>query len=909
MERLAVVILFTITPALLCAAGEPAAVTIRWSPERPFHHEPVTMVLDGATRPGVLHWGVNPGANGAWSGPHPTYRPPRSVQDGAACRSPFGAGTPGEPTSLVLGPFTHADQVVTEVVFTVQWDDGAWLGEDQRFAVRDNRIVFNPPAPSSAQTITVTVQRAAAGSLLHWGVNRDGWGNWQEPHPAYWPEGTVPTASVTAVESPLSPPDADGTSQLVLGPFHYPGQPVTSVHMVIKSGKTWDNRNGRDYAVAVAADDTELVIVRPQAGEEVLHALNVEIECEGLGRLTIWVNDQPRVSFRSQPYSWVCNTDPLAYGEHRLTIEYGLDGARHIRSVPFFKLPERQSREAPGPLTAGATRLPDGTVRFALRAPGLRCVSITGSFVQADEEAPVMWGASRGWWWLDRKLSPERHAYRYLVDGNRALADPFSTEVSRAPAGDGDPPRAAWSVLDLRGEPPYRWQDPSYTRRPWSNQVIYECNLADVAAEKGFDGLVERLAYLQGLGVDTIELMPVTEYPGKPGWGYNPAFHFAVESAYGAPDRFRRLVDVAHGRGMAVVMDLVLNHLDRTAPLYRLYGENYDLSPWFSRTEDRNWGMPDLDQEARAVIEYVDRVITYWIRDFHVDGFRFDATRFTGWDEDGAWGASWYAAVADREGDDIYTIAEHIPQDPALVHRSSMDAQWDLGYCHAVREVVLDGRVNRELLSRLLLPLDHGLSNACERVIYTDSHDEQRMACELRKNGHEQEAMLRRVELAHAILCTSPGVIMLYAGQEFAQGTAKKVGNVPVQWGLLRSETHNRIRQGLTRLLGLRRAHPAFTSDTVRILHVDDEAGTFLYQRSSPGSNVLVFGNAGSEKQRITVPFQGPWTWRDVVADRVVPHEQEQPFSLDMEPGTGRVLTATVAGYDPAMHSRDSRNR
>ena len=420
-----------------------------------------------------------------------------------------------------------------------------------------------------------------------------------------------------------------------------------------------------------------------------------------------------------------------------------------------------------------------------------------------------------------------------------------------------------------------------------------------MAEEQRFDILAGRLDYIRSLGVDIIEVMPVTEYPGGPGWGYNPAFHFAVESSYGVPDRFRRLVALAHDRQLGVVMDIVLNHMDRKAPLYLLHGENYDLSPWFHATDDRNWGMPDIDQESRAVIELVDRLLTYWIQEFHVDGFRFDATRFTGWDMYGTWGASWYAAVADREGDDMFTIAEHIPQDPELVHKSSIDAQWDLGYCLAVREVVLDGRVNQELLSRLLLPMDHGLSNGFERVIYTDSHDEQRLANALGQRGHGQEAILGRVELAHALLCTSPGVLMLYAGQEFAQGTAKKVGHVPIQWHLLGNAAHNRIRQGLTRLLTLRRTHPAFATDTVRILHLDAEAGTFLYQRPSGGSNVLVFGNVGTEKSRITVPFLGPWTWWDVAADKAIPHEGEEPFSLELDPGTGRVLTATFTGDTP----------
>ncbi|MCH8328496.1 MAG: hypothetical protein IID15_08265, partial [Candidatus Marinimicrobia bacterium] len=264
-------------------------------------------------------------------------------------------------------------------------------------------------------------------------------------------------------------------------------------------------------------------------------------------------------------------------------------------------------------------------------------------------------GADSTMWWitLDGLTPGTEYAYQYLLDGGQRFADPYSAKVLD-PDHDGAITSGTYPnlmpypvnltdgiVTSFVASPTlYEWQNSgSYIRPPREELVIYELLMRDFTTAHDYSSIIDSLDYLANLGINAIELLPNNEFPGNLGWGYNTSFHFALDKNYGPPETFKALVDSAHGRGIAVIMDMVLNHINEASPLVRLYfdadsGRPSALNPWlnpadnFENPEPGSWG-PDMDHTSIHTQYYVDRVTRFWLTEYQVDGFRFDFTK--GW--------------------------------------------------------------------------------------------------------------------------------------------------------------------------------------------------------------------------------------------------------------------------------------
>ena len=247
------------------------------------------------------------------------------------------------------------------------------------------------------------------------------------------------------------------------------------------------------------------------------------------------------------------------------------------------------------------------------------------------------------YWLTITGLEPKRETlFQYLVDGYITIADPYADKVI-------DPWNDKWiddatypglisypekentgiaSVLETAQEP-YPWAEIDFERPDSRDLVIYELLIRDFIAAHDYKTLTDTLGYLERLGVNAIELMPINGFEGNECWGFNPSFYFSPDKYYGPKNDLKRFIDEAHGRGIAVFMDVVLNHAYGQCPLVRLYLEDMSLSPWFNQQAlhtDYYWGY-DFNHEAQATEDFVDRFLSYWLMEYRVDGFRLDFTR------------------------------------------------------------------------------------------------------------------------------------------------------------------------------------------------------------------------------------------------------------------------------------------
>jgi len=245
----------------------------------------------------------------------------------------------------------------------------------------------------------------------------------------------------------------------------------------------------------------------------------------------------------------------------------------------------------------GAVPVGDGAVEACVWAPGARAVS-----VRSDGDITLV---RDGELWVGRFRGED---YLLVVDGEE-WPDPCSRWQ---PEGVKGPSR----VLDTGA---FEWSDGGWGGLTLDELVIYELHVGTFSDEGTFDGVVPRLRGLRELGVTAVELMPVATFPGDRGWGYDGLYTYAVHPAYGGPQGLARLVDAAHAEGLGVILDVVYNHVGPGNEALTAFG------PYFTDRHETFWG-DALDYAQQGVREWAIQNAEQWVRDFHVDGLRLDAT-------------------------------------------------------------------------------------------------------------------------------------------------------------------------------------------------------------------------------------------------------------------------------------------
>ncbi len=290
-----------------------------------------------------------------------------------------------------------------------------------------------------------------------------------------------------------------------------------------------------------------------------------------------------------------------------------------------------------------------------------------------------------GWWSLD-VAEAGRPDYAFLLDGDGPFPDPRS---AHQPAGVHGPSR----VVDHGAFP---WSDGGWSAPPFEAAVLYELHVGTFSAAGTFDGAIEHLDHLGGLGVTHVELMPVVQFPGDRGWGYDGVDLFAPHDAYGGPEGLRRLVDACHARGLAVLLDVVYNHLGPDGNHLARFGPYYSdryTTPW---GDALNFDGPGSD-EVRAFV--IDNARS-WLRDYHVDGLRLDAVHEM-FDRSAVHIleelATTLHADAASHGRRFVIVAESDLNDPRLIREVAgggygLDAQWNDDFRHSLH-VALTGEV------------------------------------------------------------------------------------------------------------------------------------------------------------------------------------------------------------------------
>lgn len=586
----------------------------------------------------------------------------------------------------------------------------------------------------------------------------------------------------------------------------------------------------------------------------------------------------------------------------------------------------------PAGLKEGINYEPGNTaVTLVLFAPSKARVSIIGEFAGSNWNEQTQYQMNKtpdgNYWWLRISgLNPAtEYAYQYLVDGVLRIADPYTEKVldpfndgfistSTYPSLKSYPTGLTTGIVSIlqTGSPAYTWHNNTFSRPDKRNLMIYELLVRDLLAAHDWNTLRDTLNYIKKLGINTIEIMPFNEFEGNLSWGYNSSLYFAPDKYYGPKNTLKRFIDSCHSKGIAVVMDIALNHQFGQSPMVQLY---FDAAlnrpalnnPWFNPTPRHAFNVGyDMNHESLATRYYTSRVVEHWLKEYKIDGFRFDLSKgFTQTQTCDAsgnncnvnnWGnydasrvAIWkrYYDTLQLKSPGSYVILEHFAANNEEVELSDYGMMlWgnmNYNFSEAAMGYVSNSNFDGALST------SRGWSNP-HLISYMESHDEERIVYKNVQYGNAAGGYntknlvtaLQRVELCAAFLLTMPGPKMIWQfgelGYDFSinhcqNGTVNnncRTDPKPIRWDYLQDLNRKKLHDVFASLLTLR-SEPlyinAFLSNNVE----RSLGGAFKWMKVSGNQGkVVVVGNFDVVSQTGTVTFPGSGTWYDRITGATI---------------------------------------
>ena len=605
----------------------------------------------------------------------------------------------------------------------------------------------------------------------------------------------------------------------------------------------------------------------------------------------------------------------------------------------------------PAGVQTGINYGPDNkSATLVLYAPGKSRVCVIGEFAGSNWQEQSQYQMNKtldgnSWWITINGLTAgQEYAYQFLVDGNLKIADPY-TEKILDPANDQYIPSTTYpglkaypsglttgivSVLQT-GQTAYNWQANNFTRPDKKSLVIYELLLRDFIANHDWKTLSDSITYFKKLGINAIEVMPFNEFEGNISWGYNPSFYFAPDKYYGPENTLKAFIDKCHQNGIAVIMDIVLNHSFGSSPMVQLYWNSATNTParnnpWYDSvtTHPFNVGY-QFNHDAPATRYFVSRVVNHWLNNYKIDGFRFDLSKGftqTVTNDVTTWGhydadrvAIWkqYYDTLQLKSPGSYCILEHFADNDEETVLSNYGMMlWgneNYNYNQATMGYNTDWDFSYGLASA------RGWSNPY-LVTYAESHDEERLMYKNIQYGNssgsynikDTATALKREELAAAFLLTQPGPKMIWQFGELGYDysiTSCEPGNTipqpypqdncrtdpkPIRWDYLQQTNRKKLYDIYSALIKLRfdnSMSDQFISNTSH----QDFSGKVKWMYLS---KLVVVGNFDVTAQAASIYFPSNGTWYDYLNGTTINVTGNSYTFSNLNPAEYHVYTKTA---------------
>ncbi len=563
------------------------------------------------------------------------------------------------------------------------------------------------------------------------------------------------------------------------------------------------------------------------------------------------------------------------------------------------------------------------SVTLVLYAPNKNRVSLIGDFPGgswAEQSQFTMNKTPDGttWWIRITGLTAgTEYAFQYLVDGTLRIADPYAEKIldpndqfisATTYPGLKPYPTGTTGIVSVlqTAAPGYTWTVNNFARPDKRSLVIYELLLRDFVAAHDWKTLKDTLGYLKRLGINAIEVLPFNEFEGNDSWGYNSDFYFAPDKYYGTKNSLKEFIDVCHANGIAVIMDMVLNHSYGPSPLARLYWDAANNrpaadNPWYNPVQPHAFGFgDDFNHESAVTKSFFNRVLQHWITEYKIDGYRLDFTKgltqkpstndatFSAYDASRIAILNGYYNAIKSVDPNTYVILEHFAdntEEKELANNGMM--LWgnlNYNYTEAAMGYVQNSNFDWGIYTTRNWNTPH-------LVTYMESHDEERIMYKTLQFGNASGSYntknlsiaLQRVELDAAFFFTIPGPKMIWQfgelgyDQSINRCTDGTINNncrltpKPIRWDYLQDANRKKVYDVFSNLIKLR-FHPLYKEAFIsgRIDRSLGAAFKWIKVSSGDTSHLVVVGNFDVNAGSGNVTFPSAGTWYDYFTNTTI---------------------------------------
>nr|WP_315219966.1 alpha-amylase family glycosyl hydrolase [uncultured Flavobacterium sp.] len=611
---------------------------------------------------------------------------------------------------------------------------------------------------------------------------------------------------------------------------------------------------------------------------------------------------------------------------------------------------------------------------LVLDAPLKDFVYVAGSFNnwQPTTTYAMKKDPTSGKFWLELNglVSGANNTYQYWVVDATPLAnspslvktaDPYSTLVL-SPFDDASIPAASYpnmpaypavqnfEVTVLKtGETPYNWQVTNFTKPEKEKLVIYEVLVRDFDANRSYQSLIDKIDYFKNLKINAIQLMPVMEFEGNESWGYNTSFHMALDKFYGTSNKLKELIDLCHQNGIAVILDVALNHAFGRNPMVRMWmsdpdGDGFGSStvenPYFNTVAKHSYNVgEDFNHQQIRTQNYVKRVIKQWVEEYKIDGFRWDLTKgFTqnctandevctnNLQQDRIDVLKSYADYSWNLDPTHYTIFEHLGTDAEELQWANyrvgespskgimLWGNFNNGYNQLAMGYASDSNISRMVSST------HGFT-ANRLVGYAESHDEERLMYKNVQYGNSNgsynvknlNTALSRMSAIGAVSLLVPGPKMIWhfgelgwessiftcnngtvnTSSDATSGDCKLDTKPQPQWtgNWLGNSDRNKIYNDWAKMITMKTVEPVFLG-TATIVNANTLLQNIKITNAALASthlkDVLILANFDVTAQNVPTGFPYVGTWYNLMNNTTI-NVADIAAPINLSPGEFRI--------------------
>ncbi len=805
------------------------------------------------------------------------------------------------------------------------------------------QITTEPALPVATQKVTITFNSSEETRLgyftgdlyAHTGVGIEGKGDWQNivGGPNSWGENDV---------QPKLTHKGNGIYELEITPdinsFYSvaSGEKVINMSFVFRSADQSQQTN--DLFVTVYEEGLVVEITEPARGsiQPKNQPVNISAQSSMDADLRLYLNE----TILSQNSGTTISTTHSfsESGAYWLSAEATAGEETKRDSVQVFVREDVTEETLPEAYRKGINYPSVNSAVLVLYAPFKEFVFVLGEFNDWEPQNEYQMKKDGDHFWLEIPglEKDKEYAFQYFIDGEIRIADPYAEKIldpwndhcikeETYPGLLAYPDGKTEGIVSVLhpGQEEYQWEVTDFQIPDKEKLVIYELLIRDFTEEHTFKAVREKLDYLEDLNINVLELMPVNEFDRNSSWGYNPSFYFAPDKYYGPRNELKKLIDECHKRGIAVVIDMVLNHSYGQSPLVQMYMDNWTITPenpWYNvesnfQNPNLRWGY-DFNHEADVVKELVDSVNSFWMTEYKVDGFRFDFTK--GFSNtpfgESSWGSEYDAArianlkrMADeiwKRKDDALVIFEHLADNAEEKELADYGMlMW--GILHSNYREAARGNTGVSDLSWGVYK-SRGW-NEPNLITYAESHDEERIMVSLLQSGfiegnyniRQLPTALKRVELNSVFLLPLPGPKMIWQfgerGYDLSINRCEDgIGNncrldpKPPRWEYLNDTNRTDLFQVMAQLNYLKQTYEEFTPES---FDYNLSGHVRWYRLSRSGNHVFAVGNFGitSTTANVTLPETGKW-YEFFTQDSIEVETAAHSFS--MQPGEYRLYSS-----------------